>query len=131
MALSFENVGNTDMTADRLQIDILLDNLIGNAIRYTPAYGNVAVVVSELEEATLLQVIDDGPGIAPEERERVFDRFYRIPRRQIDDAAVGSGLGLAIVKVVTERHGGEVTLTTPGDGRGLEVRVVFPRPVRT
>ena len=69
----------------------------------------------------LLKVTDNGPGIAPEERARVFDRFYRRP----GTAAPGSGLGLAIVKAIADAHGARIELGGGEGGRGLSVTVQF------
>jgi two-component system, OmpR family, sensor kinase len=109
-------------------LGVLLDNLVENAIRYTPAGGTVDVAATLEHGAPLLCVRDDGPGIPAAERERVFDRFYRgedAPALARD--ASGSGLGLAIVKAIAERHGAAVSLHTPAGGRGLEVQVRFAR----
>ena len=70
----------------------------------------------------LVRVMDDGPGIAREERERVFDRFYRKPGTR----SPGSGLGLAIVQAIAAAHGATVKLGEGIDGRGLAVTIVFP-----
>ena len=108
---------------------VLLDNLIGNALRFTPRGGVVDVEVADVDGCAMLRVIDDGPGIAVEERALVFERFRRAhaaaPGRADEQ---GSGLGLAIVKAVAEGHGARVTLHDGHGGRGLEVRVMFPRP---
>jgi len=84
----------------------LLDNLIDNAIKYSPPGGTVTVTLAREEGAAVLTVADAGPGIAPALRERVFDRFFRAP----DQAHSGSGLGLAIAHAVVTQHGGEITL---------------------
>jgi two-component system OmpR family sensor kinase len=102
-------------------IRIMLANLIGNAIRYTPDGGRVDIVTGIDQGRPCLLVDDNGPGIPPAERERVFARFYRRPGEQEN----GSGLGLAIVKAIAVRHHAEVALTTsPADG--LRVVVRFP-----
>ena len=75
-----------------------------------------------------LRVIDNGPGIAPDERVRVFDRFYRAPQAAAL-SEVGSGLGLAIVKAIADRHRARVSLHAGRDGAGLEVRVSFAAPL--
>lgn len=113
---------------DAAQLEILLSNLVENALRYTPAGGVVDVVAGALDGVPVLRVIDTGPGIAPAERERVFDRFYRSPDAAAR-AEAGSGLGLAIVKSIALRHGLAVTLHAGRDGTGLEVRVTFTAPV--
>jgi two-component system sensor histidine kinase TctE len=84
-----------------------LNNLIDNAIRYTPAHGHITVSLHAHGERVVLAVEDSGPGIAPEERERVFDRFYRVLGSGVD----GSGLGLAIVREIALRHEASVVIT--------------------
>jgi two-component system OmpR family sensor kinase len=101
---------------------ILLRNLVDNAIKYTPSGGTVDVSVVHDSGAIVVTVEDSGPGIPPEERERVFDRFYRVPG---SDAA-GSGLGLAIIKSIAERHGATLVLGHSQRLGGLEVTVRFP-----
>lgn len=103
-------------------IRALIANLVDNAVRYTQPGGIVDVAVRHGESGALIEVIDSGPGIPPEEREHVFERFYRCP----GSGPVGSGLGLAIVKSALERHGGNITLTDGPEGRGLRVVVEIP-----
>jgi two-component system sensor histidine kinase TctE len=100
----------------------LVGNLIDNAIRYNRPGG--AVVVRVLRQAGMcsLHVIDDGPGIPPEARELVFDRFYRLPR---DAERNGSGLGLPIVRALAERMGASLMLQDRPGGCGLMVAVDF------
>jgi two-component system, OmpR family, sensor kinase len=103
----------------------LLRNLVDNAVRYTPAGGRVDVSVEEAAadaRGARLTVSDDGPGIPPAERARVFDRFYR----RAGTAAPGSGLGLSIVKTIAEAHGATITLAEGPAGKGLSVTVSFP-----
>lgn len=109
--------------ADAQQLAILLNNLVDNALRHTPAGGKVDVTTDLDGDRPRLAVSDTGPGIAPAERQRVFDRFYRPG----SGAAGGSGLGLAIVKAVAERHGATVALED-APGGGLRVTVSFPPP---
>lgn len=85
----------------------LLNNLIDNALRYTPEGGTVTVRVHVQDGRAVLDVEDSGPGIPPEEREWVFDRFYRI----LGTATDGSGLGLAIVKEIAQQHGATLSIT--------------------
>lgn len=116
---------DTTVTGDADGLRILLGNLIANGIRYTPAGGRVDVAVRAGAGGTELEVADTGPGIPAADRERVFDRFYRVPGSE----ASGSGLGLAIVKAIADRHGARVVL---GDapGGGLRAVVAFPPPRR-
>ena len=102
---------------------VMLSNLIDNALRYTPAHGSVIVRTRRDGPQALIEVEDSGPGIPPEQRLRVFDRFYRVPRAAAEE---GSGLGLAIVKRVAQRHAGEVSLDDAGAGTGLKVSVRLP-----
>jgi two-component system OmpR family sensor kinase len=99
---------------------VLLDNLLENAIRYTPAGGRVDVAVGTTAERPFLDVSDSGPGIAAEDRPQVFERFYR----GRDAREPGSGLGLAIVKAIADRHRAEIVLGDSALG-GLSARVVF------
>lgn len=100
---------------------ILLTNLIDNALRYVPAGGKVDVRVQRADAGRVaLIVADNGPGIPPEQRARVLDRFYRLP----EAPSGGSGLGLAIVDEIAQVH--RATLALEDNEPGLRVRVVFP-----
>lgn len=102
-------------------ISILLRNLIDNAIRYTPAGGVVEISMTRDAERVALRVADSGPGIPPDEREKVFKRFYR----RLGTEAPGSGLGLSIVQRIAELHRAQIDLNTSIHG-GLQVDVIFP-----
>ncbi len=108
-------------------IRILIRNLVDNAIRYTPEGGKVEVRVNGHGDRAVLGVEDNGPGIAPDDRKRVFNRFYR----GVGGGIEGSGLGLAIVQRLVQRHGASIELSDGPDGRGLHVRVEFPRCLLT
>ena len=108
-----------DGRADALRT--LLDNLVANAVRYTPPGGRVDVACGHDDDTAWLSVQDNGPGIPPDERERVFDRFYRRPGQ----SASGSGLGLAIVQAIARQHGARIALDD-APGGGLLVRVELP-----
>ena len=101
-------------------LKILLANLIGNALRYAPDGGRVDVSCVLADGVARLEVADNGPGIPPDERGRVFDRFYR------RGSGSGAGLGLAIVQTIARRHRASVELGD-ADGGGLKARVTFPR----
>ena len=115
------------VVGDASQLAVLIDNLVENALRYTPAGGVVDVAAAVDEGQPLLRVSDNGPGIPPAERERVFDRFYRCDtaQEQARDHS-GSGLGLAIVKAIAERHCARIALKHSPSGSGLVVEVIFP-----
>ena len=112
---------------DPASLATLLANLLDNALRYTAEGGRVDVAVAEESGRAVLSVTDTGPGIPVAERERVFERFHR--GVHADDAApgTGSGLGLSIVRRIAEAHGATVTLGDGAGGKGLAVRVRFPR----
>ena len=101
---------------------ILVTNLVDNAIRYTAPDGRVHVSVQSGDATVQLVVRDTGPGIPHDERERVFDRFYR----GRDAAAGGSGLGLAIVRQIASLHGGSVALSAMDSGSGTQAVATFP-----
>ena len=114
-------VEEATVDGDPAALRMLLGNLVDNAVRYTPAGGRVDVSAGLAPGRPYLEVSDTGAGIPAGERERVFDRFYRVQ----GTSGSGSGLGLAIVKAIAERHAASVTLgDTPG--HGLTVRVAFP-----
>jgi signal transduction histidine kinase len=121
--LSLERQGDVPVRGDREALHTLVRNLLDNAVRYTPPGGFVRVRCHTVGAAALLEVIDTGPGIAPADRARVFDRFYR----RANANETGTGLGLAIVKAIAERHGARVILDDAPPG-GLHVTVSFPRP---
>jgi two-component system OmpR family sensor kinase len=108
-------------------LHILLRNLVDNAIKYTPAGGTADISVRNetYKDASWVTVTveDSGPGIPPEERERVFDRFYRVAGSE----AAGSGLGLAIIKAIAERHGATLALGQSERLGGLSATVSFGR----
>ena len=119
---------NIIVDADPEQLLILLNNLLQNALRHTPEGGMISAKAARSGEGAVLSIVDSGPGIPKGDRTRVFDRFYRgLHDGSMSAAAVGSGLGLSIVKAIADRHGALVALATPSSGRGLEVRVTFPR----
>lgn len=101
---------------------ILLRNLLDNAIKYTPEEGTVDLELRVTRAGVTLSVEDSGPGIPAPERERVFNRFYRVP----GSAAAGSGLGLAIVKSIAQRHGATLSLDQSQRLGGLCLRLDFP-----
>ena len=109
------------LLCDAPSLGEMLNNLIDNAIRYTPHGGHITVSTAHSSGYAALCVEDNGPGIAPEHRERVFERFYRI----LGSGQSGSGLGLSIVAEVAKRHGAELTLSEGKDGIGARFCVRF------
>jgi signal transduction histidine kinase len=104
-------------------VEHVLDNLVENAIRYTPPGSTIDVSAQRRDGAVALAVHDDGPGIPAEDRERVFDRFYRGSTGL--RTGPGTGLGLAIVSEAVHRWGGRVELTE-GHRPGTTFRATFP-----
>jgi len=104
----------------------MIANLLDNAVRYGRPGGHITTRLSE--RLGILEIEDDGPGIAPKDRERVFERFFRLPSNINHD---GSGLGLSIVQALGRRIGATVRLETPPNGRGLMAIVQFRMPSET
>ena len=110
---------------DRERIVQLVNNLVGNAVKFTPSGGTVAVQVLDEADAAAIAVSDTGPGIPPAELPRIFERFYR--GTNVGEArASGSGLGLAIARSIVEMHGGFIEVASVL-GEGAVFRVVLPR----
>jgi len=103
------------------EIRVLVDNLLDNAIRYTPDGGTVDVILRARESVPTLEVRDTGPGIPDASLTRVFERFYRASSANIE----GSGLGLAIAKAAADRNHVRLTLTNRTDRSGLSATLVF------
>jgi len=119
--LGFE-LERAPMRGDALLLREALANLVHNAIEYSPRGGRVTVRTGERNGKTFAEVEDDGPGIPPSERERVLERFYRVP----GTPGTGSGLGLAIVREIALGHGGNIELGEGAASRGCRVALTFP-----
>lgn len=119
--LGLEEAGPVSVIGDGTMLREMIVNLVDNALRYSAVGGTVTVKLAAVDGEAVLTVADDGPGIPVDERDHVFERFYRIA----GSTEEGSGLGLAIVREVVENAGGRVTL---GDGAtgGLVVEVRLP-----
>src|SRR5262249_14437936 len=102
--------------ADARALDQVLMNLVDNAVKYTPAGGTIMVRAKVIEDGVRIEVADDGPGIEPRHRARIFERFYRVDEGR-SRAMGGTGLGLAIVKHLTEAMRGQVGVDA-GNPRG-------------
>jgi two-component system, OmpR family, sensor histidine kinase TctE len=108
--------------ADPSLIDDLVSNLVDNALKYTPAGGAVTVSAGQKNGNAYITVEDSGPGIPEADRQRVRQRFYRLP----NSPGHGSGLGLAIVEEIAQLYGASVSITAGTEGRGTRVAVRFP-----
>jgi signal transduction histidine kinase len=112
------------LLGDRARLAQVLDNLVSNALKFTPAGGRVSVTLSAANGGAVLEVKDTGLGISAEEQPLLFQRFFR-SSRATENAIPGTGLGLTITKAIVERHGGRITLESTEDV-GTTVRVEIP-----
>jgi two-component system sensor histidine kinase QseC len=110
------------VAGDGALLAILLRNLVDNAVRYSPAGGEVEVSIGREDGTVVLRVTDNGPGIPAAERSRVFERFFRV----LGSGEEGSGLGLSIVKRIADLHQASIELAGGARGRGLAVLLRFP-----
>jgi len=110
---------------DRHRLEEVVTNLIANAIKYSPAGGEVCVSVGRRADDALVSVRDPGIGIAPDQLPRLFDRFYRV--RDTAAAADGLGLGLSISKHLIEAHGGRIWAESAGRGQGSTFSFTLPQ----
>lgn len=115
--------GAAEVMADPISITSALTNLLSNALKYTPAGGQVRVDTHAADGRVSFSVGDTGPGIPPEFRERIFERFFRISQAS---GPTGAGLGLAIAKDIVEAHGGRIEVTAVQDGTGSVFRFDLP-----
>ena len=97
--------------------------MLGNAVGYTPAGGRVNVTGGQTEATCWVAVADTGIGLTADELGRIFERFYRARR---NTARGGSGIGLTIARRIAHAHGGEVTASSPGPGRGATFTLTLP-----
>src|SRR5262249_47667694 len=113
--------------ADRDKINQVLTNLIGNAIKFTPVYGRITVSASRNGgESVQVSVSDTGPGVPPDEKEKIFAKFYRVAEVNGENSK-GTGLGLAITKALVELHGGKIWVECePGRGSTFSFTLLVP-----
>lgn len=118
---------SVSLLADAEKMRVIVDNLVSNAIKFSPRGGVVTLQLSALDGYAHIDVIDQGPGVTREDSERIFDTFYQGAQRA-EGRVRGSGLGLAIAKEYVAAHGGEITVL-PNDGEhalGGHFRVIIP-----
>ena len=113
----------TFASVDETSIRLLIRNLLGNAITYTPTKGAIRISLHNEPNQFCLIVKDSGAGIPANERDRVLERFYRLKNHD----QTGCGIGLSIVMQVVEMHHARLSLSDPQEGSGLEVKVTFPK----
>jgi signal transduction histidine kinase len=102
-----------------------IDNLVSNAIKYSPIGGRISVVVTHEGENTVIRIVDQGPGLSPEDLGRLFGRFQRLSAKPTAGES-STGLGLSIVKRIIDMHGGHVTADSAGPGQGSTFTVTLP-----
>jgi two-component system phosphate regulon sensor histidine kinase PhoR len=118
-------LGGASLMGEARELQSALSNLVSNAVRYTPAGGQIQVNVDQgIDGSLFIAVRDTGPGIAAEHLPRLTERFYRVDRSRSRESG-GTGLGLAIVKHVMQRHGGSLSITSEV-GQGSCFKLVFP-----
>ncbi len=123
--LTFTERSEAWLDGDGTRLRQLVGNLLDNAIKWTDPPGRVTVAVSRTNSAAHVTVTDTGIGIAPEQLERIFDRFYRVDPARASNGRRGAGLGLAICRSIAEAHGGRIALTSQ-PGRGTTATVILP-----
>ena len=124
--ISIEGEEHLRLNADAFALRLVVSNLVGNAIKYTPAAGQIKLTLLRTDTKAVLEVADSGPGIAPDEYEQVFNRFYRVGGDRHQSGVPGSGLGLAIVKDIVALHNGSISLAKSDYATGLKVTVELP-----
>jgi signal transduction histidine kinase len=122
--LRLENVPEGRAVFDEAKIQQLVLNLIENAIRYNRPGGEVVLSAKRTESAVVMSVKDSGIGIAPDEQEKIFERFYRVDKARSREAG-GTGLGLPIARAIAEAHGGTLTVKSE-PGKGSEFILTLP-----
>ena len=113
-----------EISGDRQRLEQVVTNILGNAIKYTPDGGHIAVTGGGSGRSVWVEVTDDGIGIPEKDRDRIFDRFYRVDKARSRESG-GTGLGLSIAKEIVERHHGSLRLV-PREGQGTTIRLVLP-----
>ena len=112
------------IVGDRSRLEQVMMNILGNAIKYTPDGGHIRITAGSTEDTVWMDVCDDGIGIPEKDRERIFDRFYRVDKARSRESG-GTGLGLSIAREIVQRHHGTITLA-PHEGPGTTVRLTLP-----
>jgi two-component system sensor histidine kinase GlrK len=121
--LNFDvNVQDLTLNADSEKLRVMLDNLVSNAIKFSPAGGTITVSARRVGDEVELEVVDEGPGIAAEERGLVFEPFYR-GRNAADALVKGTGIGLSVVREYVQMHGGTAEVVDASPGAHIRVRL--------
>ena len=124
--LKVEMPDDTAVLADELWLQRILNNLLTNAIKFSPAGAKIRVSAEPADSTMILRIADEGPGLSERDLERVFEKFYRVHRAELGHVP-GTGLGLPIVRELLTRMGGTITLESDGHS-GTTAVVTLPRP---
>lgn len=120
------DIDDIRVNADEEKLRTALDNLVSNAVKYTPRGGQIHIRARLANESFVLDVVDTGPGIPPEERSRIFQAFYQGSNQRHDGAVAGTGIGLSVVLECAQAHGGSVEIVDSRD-RGAHFRLHIPQ----
>ena len=112
------------IVGDRSRLEQVMMNILGNAIKYTPDGGHIRVTAGSDEEIVWMEVCDDGIGIPEKDRDRIFERFYRVDKARSRESG-GTGLGLSIAREIVQRHKGTIGLADH-KGPGTTIRLTLP-----
>ncbi len=116
-----------EIIADKFGIETLLNNIISNAIKYTDVNGKIEVQINKDKENVCIVVMDSGIGIGIDQRERVFERFYRVDGDRNSSSVSGCGLGLSIVKRIADLHKASIQLSDSDYETGLKISICIPK----
>ena len=112
------------IVGDRSRLEQVMMNVIGNAVKYTPDGGHITITAGSTEAEVWMEVCDDGIGLPEKDRDRIFDRFYRVDKARSRESG-GTGLGLSIAREIVQRHHGTIALA-PHEGPGTTIRLTLP-----
>ena len=124
--LGIKDISGEDISiiADEEKMRIIVDNLMSNAIKFSPLNGRIEMTISHEDSVAVLEIFDEGPGIAVEEREKIFEPFYQ--GKALSDGYIkGTGLGLSIARELVQAHGGNIMALEKGSG-GARIRITLP-----
>ena len=125
-----QTIGNVFIVSNRKQMAVILDNILSNAIKYSPDGGTIEISTALANQQLQILINDQGVGIPPEEQDKIFDAFYQGPPPK-NSAIKGSGLGLTIVKELLLRLNGSIELISPqGNQTGTHMKITLPRAFR-
>jgi signal transduction histidine kinase len=115
---------DADVIGDRQRLAQVIDNLLSNALKFTPPNGSIGISVIARHDKVVIEVADSGIGISAADQTKLFIRFFRT-EAAVRKAIKGTGLGLSIVKAIVEGHGGEISVES-AEGKGATFRIVLP-----